>query len=84
MTKEPVDPSSLIHLHYHRNVDDQIHDPVSFKPFSEHSHIVALATTGNVYLAESVKNMGGRDAIDDSPFKKLVSITRLICYTHML
>jgi peptidyl-prolyl cis-trans isomerase-like 2 len=47
-----------------------MHDPVSFKPFSEHSHIVALATTGNVYLAESVKNMGFRDAIDDSPFKK--------------
>ena len=50
-----------------------MHDPVSFKPFSAHSHIVALATTGNVYLAESIKNMGGRDAIDDSPFKKSVS-----------
>lgn len=49
-----------------------MHDPISFKPFSEHSHIVALATTGNVYLAESLKNMGGRDAIDDSPFKKYV------------
>ncbi|CAG7847412.1 Peptidyl-prolyl cis-trans isomerase-like 2 {ECO:0000305} Short=PPIase; {ECO:0000250/UniProtKB:Q08752}; {ECO:0000250/UniProtKB:Q13356}; AltName: Full=Cyclophilin-60; AltName: Full=Cyclophilin-like protein Cyp-60; AltName: Full=Rotamase [Serendipita indica DSM 11827] len=52
-----------------------MHDPVSFKPFSEHSHIVALATTGNVYLAESLKNMGGRDAIDDSPFQKSDIIT---------
>jgi peptidyl-prolyl cis-trans isomerase-like 2 len=70
ITGQPLEPSSLIHLHYHRNSEDQMHDPVSFKPFSEHSHIVTLATTGNVYTAESIKNMGGRDAIDDSPFKK--------------
>ncbi|KAG8818445.1 Peptidyl-prolyl cis-trans isomerase cyp8 [Serendipita sp. 401] len=74
-TNQPLEPSDLIHLHYHRNADNQMHDPVSFKPFSEHSHIVALATTGNVYLAESLKNMGGRDAIDDSPFKKSDVIT---------
>ncbi|KAG8834163.1 Peptidyl-prolyl cis-trans isomerase cyp8 [Serendipita sp. 399] len=74
-TNQPLEPSELIHLHYHRNADNQMHDPVSFKPFSEHSHIVALATTGNVYLAESLKNMGGRDAIDDSPFKKSDVIT---------
>ncbi|PVG03269.1 cyclophilin-like protein [Serendipita vermifera] len=75
ITNQPLEPSSLITLHYHRNADDQMHDPVSFKPFSQHSHIVALATTGNVYLAESIKNMGGRDAIDDSPFKKSDIIT---------
>ncbi|KIM34155.1 hypothetical protein M408DRAFT_91365 [Serendipita vermifera MAFF 305830] len=75
ITSQPLEPSSLIHLHYHRNADDQFHDPVSFKPFSEHSHIVALGTTGNVYLAESIKNMQGIDAIDDSPFKKSDIIT---------
>lgn len=49
-----------------------MHDPVAFKPFSEHSHIVTLATTGNVYLYESLKNMGGQDAIDNSPYQKFV------------
>lgn len=49
-----------------------MHDPVAFKPFSEHSHIVTLSTTGNVYLYESLKNMGGHDAIDNSPYKKFV------------
>lgn len=49
-----------------------MHDPVAFKPFSEHSHIVTLATTGNVYLYESLKNMGGLDAMDNSPYQKFV------------
>lgn len=45
-----------------------MHDPISFKPFSEHSHIVAIATTGNVFLAESVKS--GRDLVADVKFRK--------------
>lgn len=29
----PLDPNKLITLHYHRNSQGQIHDPVSFKTF---------------------------------------------------
>jgi peptidyl-prolyl cis-trans isomerase-like protein 2 len=43
---------------------------MSFKPFNEHSHIVAIATTGNVYLAESIK--GGQDLVNGVTFKKYV------------
>ena len=68
VTKEPLSPSDLIPLHYSRKTSGEIHDPISFKPFSEHSHIVAIATTGNVFLAESVK--GGRDLVDEVKFKK--------------
>lgn len=68
VTKEPLTPNDLIHLNYSRKSNGQIHDPISFKPFSEHSHIVAIATTGNVYLAESIK--GGVDLLSDTPFKK--------------
>jgi len=58
-------------LHYSRKeATGEIHDPISFKPFSEHSHIVAIATTGNVFLAESIK--GGRDLVAEVPFKKCV------------
>ncbi|TFK36823.1 cyclophilin-like domain-containing protein [Crucibulum laeve] len=74
ITKEPLSPSDLITLHYSRKESSgEIHDPISFKPFSEHSHIVAIATTGNVYLAESIK--GGRDLLADVPFKKQDVIT---------
>jgi peptidyl-prolyl cis-trans isomerase-like protein 2 len=59
----------LIALHYSRKeATGEIHDPISFKPFSEHSHIVAIATTGNVFLADSIK--GGKDLVNDVPFKK--------------
>ena len=63
-------PADLISLNYARKPSGEIHDPIIFKPFSEHSHIVAIATTGNVFLAESVK--GGRDLINDVRFKKCV------------
>ncbi|KAI0721344.1 cyclophilin-like protein [Cerioporus squamosus] len=68
VTQEPLQPSDLITLHYSRKPSGEIHDPISFKPFSEHSHIVAIATTGNVFLAESIK--GGRDLVADVKFKK--------------
>ena len=68
MTKEPLKPEDLIKLNYSRKTTGEYHDPISFKPFNEHSHIVAVATTGNVYLAESVK--GGKDLLDDVKFKK--------------
>ena len=71
VTKEPLKPEDLIRLNYSRKTTGEYHDPISFKPFSEHSHIVAIATTGNVYLAESIK--GGKDLLDDVKFKKCVS-----------
>ncbi|GLB36038.1 putative cyclophilin type peptidyl-prolyl cis-trans isomerase/CLD [Lyophyllum shimeji] len=74
ITKEPLTPDDLITLNYSRKeASGEIHDPISFKPFSEHSHIVAIATTGNVFLAESIK--GGRDLVSDIPFKKQDVIT---------
>lgn len=74
ITKERLLPSDLITLHYSRKeASGEIHDPISFKPFSEHSHIVAIATTGNVFLAESIK--GGRDLVNDVPYKKQDVIT---------
>ncbi|CCL98304.1 uncharacterized protein FIBRA_00298 [Fibroporia radiculosa] len=68
ITQGPLSPSDLITLNYSRKPSGEIHDPISFKPFSEHSHIVAIATTGNVFLAESVK--GGRDLVADAKFRK--------------
>ncbi|CAK5264546.1 unnamed protein product [Mycena citricolor] len=72
ITKAPLNPTDLITLHYSRKESsNELHDPISFKLFSQHSHIVAISTTGNVFLAESIK--GGRDLISDVPYKKFVS-----------
>lgn len=73
ITKEPLTPDDLITLHYSRKASGELHDPISFKPFSEHSHIVAIATTGNVFLADSVKD--NKDLINDVKFKKQDIIT---------
>lgn len=70
VTGEPLTPQDLITLNYSRKSSGELHDPISFKPLSEHSHIVAIAKTGNVYLAESIK--GGKDLLDDVSFKKWV------------
>ncbi|KAF8307178.1 cyclophilin-like protein [Clavulina sp. PMI_390] len=68
----PLDPSQLIKLNYSKNANGELNDPVTFKIFSEHSHIVAIATTGNVFLAESVKQFSasGKDLVSDVDFKK--------------
>ncbi|GJJ08795.1 hypothetical protein Clacol_003014 [Clathrus columnatus] len=73
ITGAKIDPSSLIKLNYARDTKGEYHDPVTFKRFSEHSHIVAIATTGNVFLAESIK--GNRDLVADVNFKKEDIIT---------
>ncbi|KAI0274740.1 cyclophilin-like protein [Gloeopeniophorella convolvens] len=73
ITSEPLTPADLISLHYARKPSGEYHDPISFKPFNEHSHIVAVATTGNVFLADSVK--GGVDLVNDVRFKKEDVIT---------
>jgi peptidyl-prolyl cis-trans isomerase-like protein 2 len=72
----------LIQLHYARKASGEYHDPISFKPFNEHSHIVAIATTGNVFLADSIK--GGIDLVDDKPFKKYVRVADWYTSTHMV
>lgn len=72
ITGEPLQPSELLTLNYSRNANGELNDPVTFKVFSEHSHIVAIATTGNVFLYESVKQFSasGKDLVSDVDFKK--------------
>jgi peptidyl-prolyl cis-trans isomerase-like protein 2 len=77
VTQEPLAPADLIALHYARKASGEIHDPITFKPFSEHSHIVAIASTGNVFLAESIK--GGKDLVADVKYKKQVILPRHQC-----
>lgn len=80
MTGEPLDPSQLVALHYSRNTNGELNDPVTFKVFSEHSHIVAIAATGNVFLADTVKQFAasGKDLVSDQDFTKSVGLFDLV------
>ncbi|KZO96260.1 peptidylprolyl isomerase-like protein 2 [Calocera viscosa TUFC12733] len=81
VTGKPLSTAQLLKLHYHRNpTTGQYHDPVTFKPFNEHSHIVAIATSGNVFSWDTVdtlcvKTKAWRDLVDDTTFKRADIIT---------
>lgn len=49
MSGEPMQQSDLIKLNFHKNEAGEYHCPVTYKTFTEHSHIVAVRETGNVY-----------------------------------
>jgi len=67
--------SDLFKLQFHKNGEGKYHCPVLFKIFNQHSHIVAIKTTGNVYSYEAVKELNLKtrnlkDLIDNTPFTR--------------
>eukprot|EP00753_Platysulcus_tardus_P016165 PLAT5441.1.p1 GENE.PLAT5441.1~~PLAT5441.1.p1 ORF type:complete len:531 (-),score=182.62 PLAT5441.1:273-1865(-) len=69
ITGEAASLSDIIRLTYHRNAEGEPHCPSKFRPFNEHSHIVAIKPSGNVFLWESVKRLN----IDSGDMHDLVS-----------
>jgi peptidyl-prolyl cis-trans isomerase-like protein 2 len=57
VTGQPLAASDLIKLHFHKNSEGKYHCPVMFKPFTQHTHIVAVRQTGNVFCYEAVKEL---------------------------
>eukprot|EP01135_Chromosphaera_perkinsii_P002964 Nk52_evm75s230 gene=Nk52_evmTU75s230 len=77
---EPLTTKDLIKLHFHKNKEGQYHCPVTYKVFNEHSHIVAIKTSGNVFSVEAVeelniKSKNFKDLLDDTGFRKKDIIT---------
>ncbi|XP_014085834.2 RING-type E3 ubiquitin-protein ligase PPIL2 [Bactrocera oleae] len=80
ITGKSQDAKVLIKLNFHKNAEGEYHCPALFKPFTKNSHIVTLATTGNVYSWEAIeqlniKTKNWKDLIDDSPFQRKDIIT---------
>lgn len=80
VTGKPVDFKTLLELHFYKNAEGEYHCPVLFKNFTKNSHIVAIATTGNVYSMEAVeqlniKNKNWKDLITDTPFERKDIVT---------
>ena len=65
LRKHKVDPisgqamsfKSLLRLHFHKNAEGQYHDPMTHKLFNEHTHIVAIRTSGQVYAMATVQGL---------------------------
>jgi len=81
ITGQPLKQSDLIRLHFHKNESNQYHCPVTFKVFTEHSHIVAIKETGNVYSWDAYRELNKEpqwyhDLLTDEKFdnKKVITI----------
>ena len=72
---KPLAASDLIKLHFHKNQEGQYACPVLYKPFTPHTHIVAIKPTGHVYCYDAVKQMNLKpnhlkDLLDETPFTR--------------
>ncbi|KAG4079401.1 hypothetical protein HA402_008093 [Bradysia odoriphaga] len=80
ITGKPLAVKDLIKLTFYKNSDDAYHCPSLFKPFTKNSHIVAIATTGNVFSFEAVdqlniKTKNWKDLVNDEAFTRKDIIT---------
>ncbi|TXT08649.1 hypothetical protein VHUM_02777 [Vanrija humicola] len=80
VTGKPLETSQLIKLNFFKNSEGNYHDPITFKVFSPHVHIVFLKNTGNVFDMASlqllaIKPKTWRDLVSDEEFKREDIIT---------
>ncbi|KAI2004546.1 cyclophilin peptidyl-prolyl cis-trans isomerase Cyp8 [Ophidiomyces ophidiicola] len=77
---EPLKSSDLVKLNFAKNEANEYVDPVTFKVFTDNTHIVALCNTGNVFAWDTVErlNIKGkmwRDLVSDQEFTRKDIIT---------
>ncbi|SJX65363.1 related to Peptidyl-prolyl cis-trans isomerase [Sporisorium reilianum f. sp. reilianum] len=80
VTGKPFDLDHVVRLTFHKNEQGRFHDPVSFKEFGQHSHLVAIRPSGNVFLYDTVQRLNVKakymkDLVTDEAFTKADIIT---------
>lgn len=86
ITGSSIDAKTLIKLNFAKNTNDDSEEssrfqcPALFRPFTKNSHIVAIATSGNVFCWEAIeqlniKTKNWKDLINDQPFTRKDIIT---------
>lgn len=80
LTGKVLDAKDLIKLSFARNDQGEFCDPVTMKVFNDHTHIVAIPQTGNVYAQDTIEQLNFRaknlkDLLTDEPFTRLDVIT---------
>ncbi|KAK5118891.1 hypothetical protein LTR62_000101 [Meristemomyces frigidus] len=76
----PLKSNELLKLNFAKNDDGDYVDPVTFKVFTDNTHIIALRNTGNVFAYDTVerlniKSKNWRDLVSDVEFKRADLIT---------
>jgi peptidyl-prolyl cis-trans isomerase-like protein 2 len=77
---EPLKSSELIKLNFAKNDDGEYVDPVTYKVFTDNTHIVALKSTGNVFSWDTVERLNikaknWKDLVTDEDFTRKDIIT---------
>ena len=72
---EPLKSSELIKLNFLKNDENEYVDPVTFKVFTDNTHIVTLRNTGNVFTWDTVERLNikaknWKDLVSDEDFKR--------------
>ncbi|EST08629.1 Cyclophilin-like peptidyl-prolyl cis-trans isomerase domain protein [Kalmanozyma brasiliensis GHG001] len=80
VTGRPFELDDVVRLHFLKNEQGRYHDPVSFKEFDQHSHLVAVRQSGNVFLWDTVQRLNVKakymkDLVTDEAFTKADIIT---------
>mmetsp|Transcript_53794 Transcript_53794/g.114848 ORF Transcript_53794/g.114848 Transcript_53794/m.114848 type:complete len:556 (-) Transcript_53794:127-1794(-) len=57
ITGGKLETKELIPLHFSRNSDGQLQCPVTFKVFTNHSHVVLNTVSGHIYSNEAVQEL---------------------------
>jgi len=77
---QPLKSLELIKLHIAKNDDGEFVDPVTFKVFTNNTHIVTLRNTGNVFAWDTVERLNIKaknwcDLVSDDEFSRKDLIT---------
>lgn len=70
-----LDAKDLVKLNFAKNEQDEFCDPVTMKVFNDHTHLVAIRHTGNVYAQETLERLNykakhWKDLITDEAFTR--------------
>ncbi|KAH6882962.1 cyclophilin-like domain-containing protein [Alternaria rosae] len=76
----PLKRADLITLNFTKNEDGEYVDPVTYKVFTDNTHIVALRKSGNVFAWDTVERLNikaknWQDLVSDDPFTRKDIIT---------
>jgi peptidyl-prolyl cis-trans isomerase-like protein 2 len=76
----PLRRDDLITLHFAKNEDGEYVDPVTYKVFTDNTHLVALRKSGNVFAWDTVERLNikaknWRDLVSDDEFTRKDIIT---------
>jgi peptidyl-prolyl cis-trans isomerase-like protein 2 len=80
ITGKPLSAKDLIKLNFYKNSEGKFHCPITYKEFTDFTHIVAIRQTGNVYSYDAIKELNitpkyWKDLISGEPFTKKDIIT---------